>query len=191
MEINMNEKILQYTKLIYKVMNDLHCGKDEETQDEMFFAGLMGLYNGIKTYDKTKYTKEQTYYYACIKNAILTQFYHNTRAIRDKIYTISLDETIYGQTELKDIIASDIDIEQKIIEQEQWNILIEILGELKDTKWKTYICEFYGMGLPQLTIKEMSKKYGVSAHAIQSSILQGIKRLKKEVKKKYENKKNN
>lgn len=187
----MNNKILEYYKIIYKVMNDLHCSLDEEMQDEMFYEGLIGLYNGIKTFNKERNTKESTYYYVCIKNAILRKYHFNTRPRRDRINTISLDETIYGQSELKDTIASDIDIEQEIIKQEQWDVLVNTLNHLKDTKWKTYICEFYGIGLPQLTIKEMSKKYGISAHAIQSSILQGIKRLKKKVKKEYENKKNN
>ena len=184
----MNDKILKYQNLIYKVMNKLHCDLDEEAQDQLYFSGLMGLYNGIKTFDETRNVKELTYYYSCVKNSILTQYYHNSRKKRDKIRTYSIEELLYGEVRLQDTIASDIDIEAETIEREQWDLIIDTLNKTKNTLWKQYICEFYGIGQKQLNIKEMALKYGITPHAIQSSILQGIKRLRKKVLKEYERK---
>ena len=187
----MNEKIEQYYMLIYKVMNDLHCCREEEQQDTLFFHGLMGLYNGIKTY-KPGTCKEMTYYYVCIKNAITCKFKYNSCHLRDKTKEVSLETPIFEGMTLKDILQSDLDLEEEIIKQEQLNCIYKVLNKAKNTRFKQYILDYYGIGREQLNIKQIALKYGVQRHNVRSSIKQGIKRLKKKVKKEYEkNKKNN
>lgn len=189
----MNEKILQYYDLIYKVMNDLHCRRDDETQDEMFFEGLMGLYRGIKTYKNETNTKELTYYYICIRNAIIVKFNYNTRAKRDKINTISIETPIYKGLTIADVIKDDVNLEKDLIETEQLELILKVLKESRNARFKQYICDYYGINTKKLRVKEIALKYGVTEHNVISSVRQGVQRLKKKVEKEYEkqNKKNN
>lgn len=187
----MNKKIEQYYMLIYKVMNDLHCNKEEEQQDELFFHGLMGLYNGIKTYNPNSSAKEMTYYYVCIRNAITCKFKHNTSHSRNKIQIISLETPVFESLTIKDIIKSDLDLEQEIIKQEQLQCIYKVLNKAKNTRFKQYILDYYGIGRQPLKIYQIALKYGVDQHNVGSSIKQGIKRLKKKVKREYEKSKKN
>lgn len=189
----MNEKILQYYDLIYKVMNDLHCKTDEETQDEMFFEGLMGLYRGIETYKNEGNAKELTYYYICIRNAITTRFNYNSRTKRDIVNTISLETPIYGGLVIADIIKDNMNLDKDIIKKEQLECIYKALEDMKDTQYKKYICDYYGINGEPLKTYQLAEKYGVSHQNISQSMKRGLKILKKKVKKEYEkqNKKNN
>lgn len=182
----MNDKILQYYNLIFKVMNDLHCRSDDETQDEMFFEGLMGLYRGIETYKNEGNAKELTYYYICIRNAITTRFNYNTRTKRDIVNTVSLETPIRGNMIIADILKDDMDLEQDIIKKEQLECVYTELNKMKNSRFKKYICEYYGIGTPKKKLPEIASKYGVSAHNVSASLRQGIERLKKKVEKEYE-----
>jgi len=189
----MNDKILEHINLIYKVMNDLHCKTDEETQDEMFFEGLMGLINGIKTFTPDKNTKESTYYYVCIRNSITFKFMYNSRHIRNNKGDISLDKPIFETLKIEDIIASDIDLEKDIIQKEKLDLIYKVIDKAKNTRFKTYLCEYYGINQPSLKIKEIALKHHVQTSNVSQSIRQGLKVIRKKVKKEYEkeNKKNN
>ena len=180
----MNETILKHYNLIYKVIRDLHCElKDEE---EYLFYGLMGLYNGIKTYDSTK-QKESTYYYKCIKYSILSHFRYKTSKKRDvKKNELSINTPVNDTHTIEDTLVSDYNLEEEIIKKEQWDLIVKILTETKDTLWKTYICEFYGINQEPMTYKEIAKKHNINIHAVSSSIIQGVQKLKKKVIKEYE-----
>ncbi len=182
----MNETILKHYKLIYKVIRDLHCEyKDEE---EYFFYGLMGLYDGINTYDNSK-QKETTYYYKCIKHSILTYFRYKTCKKRDfKKNELSINTPINETHTIEDTLVSDYDLEEEIIKKEQLECIYKSLEEMKDTKCKKYICDYYGINCKPLKMPQMAKKYNVSAQNISQSIKQGIEVLKKKVEKEYEKK---
>lgn len=188
----MNDKILEHINLIYKVMNDLHCKTDEETQDEMFFEGLIGLDRAMKTY-KEGSTKRLTYYYICIRNAITTKFNYNTRTKRDIINTISLETPIFDDIVIADMVKDNTNLDADLIKKEQLECIYKVLEEMKDTQYKKYICDYYGINCEPLKSTQLAKKYGVSHQNISQSINQGLKILKKKVKKEYEkeNKKNN
>lgn len=178
----MNDKILKHYKLIYIAMNKLHCNLQDE--EEYFFYGLMGLYKGIQTYKPGKY-KETTYYYACIKNEIMRYFGYKTRNKRNTYrHEISLNTPLDEKHTIEDVLVSDLNIEEDYIKKEQYELVVNTLNKMKDTKWKQYICEFYGIGQPAMNIKEMSLKYGIKPHAIQSSILQGIRKIRKRIEEK-------
>lgn len=184
----MNDEILKYRNLIYKVMNKLHCSPDDETQDEMFFEGLLGLYRGIETYRDNMKVKKTTYYYVCIRNAITTKFNYNTRTKRDRISTISFEIPLADDIRLEDTIASEENLEQDVIQKEQLDLIYKILNESKNTRCKQYIYEFYGIGMPKKKLREIAQKYGVSIHNVSTSLRQGIGRLKKKVILEYERK---
>lgn len=179
----MNEEIMKYYKLVYLALNQMKVAKKE--QDDYFFYGLMGLYSGIETFDKTKGIKESTYYYKCIRNELRTRFAYNSRKKYDyRKYDISINTPLSETHTIEDTLISDVDIEEEYIKKEQFEIVVNELRKLKNTKWKQYLFEFYGIDTKQLTIQELSKKYGVKAHAIQSSIIQGIKRIRKKLEEK-------
>lgn len=184
----MKDKVEQYYKLIYKVMSDLHCDKDEEKQDDYFFQGLMGLYNGIKTYNPDSSTKEMTYYYVCIKNAIIVKFHSNSAIKKTAIQEISIETPIHDGLILKDILKSNLDLDRELIKQEQLEAICNVLNKTKNSSFKNYLCDFYGIGCSRLKLKEIAQKYGVSVHNVSASLRQGIKSFKKKVMKEYERK---
>ena len=190
MEKDMNDKIMQYYRLIYRVMIDLHCSQDDEVQDEMFFEGLMGLYNGIRTYDVDGEASETTYYYVCIRNAITNKFRSNSYEKRNINKIISLETKLYGDVSIEETLCSNLDIEYELIKEEQLNCICKVLNKTRNSRFKQYFCDFYGIGMPRLKLKEIAQKYGVSTHNVGASLRQGIGRLKKKVKKEYEKNKN-
>lgn len=187
----MNEKIEQYYKLVYKVMKDLHCDRDDEKQDDYFFHGLMGLYNGIKTYNPGSSAKEITYYYVCIKNAITVKFKSNSYKKRNTFQEVSLETPIFESLTLKDILQSDLDLEQELIKKEQIECIYKVLNKMKNTCYKKYILDYYGINRPPLKTYQMALKYGVSHQNISQGLKNGLKRLKKKVKREYEKSKKN
>ena len=50
------------------------------------------------------------------------------------------------------------------------------------------MCEFYGINQKPMTYKEIAEKHNINIHAVSSSIIQGIKKLRKKVLKEYERK---
>lgn len=181
-----NEKIMQHYKLIYLILKELHCNMNEE---EFFFYGLMGLYNGIATYDSTKGIKETTYFSRCIKNSILARFNYKTRKKRDIIKNeISINTPIDENHTIEDILVNDINVEEEIIKKEQLESIYKALESMRDTKYKKYICDYFGINCKPLKTYQMAKKYGVSHQNISQSIKQGIKKLRKKVLKEYERK---
>ena len=109
----MNEKIINNYKLIYLIMNELHC--DRKDEEEYFFYGLMGLYNGIKNYDESKGIKETTYFTRCIKNSIIARFKYNSGKKRDiRKHEISINTPISKTHTIEDVLVSDVDIEKEM-----------------------------------------------------------------------------
>jgi len=163
------EKILKHLGLIYKVMNDIHC--DKENQEDYYFAGLVGLINGIDNYNKDK-AKESTFYYYCIKYAIICEFKNK------KIKTISLNEPI-DNIELQDLIPSNIDIEQELIKREQLKAIYNAINKLKNSLNKTYFCEYYGINQEPKNIVQIALKHGITCAAVS----RGIQRAKMNIRK--------
>lgn len=186
-----NEKIMKHYRLIYLIINELHCNRNDE--DEYFFYGLMGLYNGINTYNSTKGIKETTYYSRCIKNAIIMQFNYKSRAKRNnKKYEISINTPLSDTHTIEDILVSNINIEEEIIRKEQLELIYKTLNEARNSRFKQYLYEFYGINQPRKKLKEIALKHGVSEHNVGTSIKQGIERIRKKVLEEYygNNKKN-
>lgn len=186
-----NEKIMKHYKLIYLIMNELHCNRNDE--DEYFFYGLMGLYKGIKSYNSTKGIKETTYYSRCIKNEILIRFNYKTREKRNiRKHEISISTPLSDTHTIEDILISNINIEEEIIKQEQLELIYKTLNEAKNSRFKQYLYEFYGINQPKKKLREIALKHGVSVHNVSISIKQGIKRIRKKVLEEYygKNKKN-
>ena len=171
------EKILKHLGLIYKVMKDLHC--DLAEKEDYYFAGLVGLINGIDNYDNTK-SKEITFLYNCIKYSIIREFKFRASKKRNVI-PVSLNTVIdkESQTELQDIIPSNMNIEQELIKCEQLKAIYNAIDKLKNSLNKTYFCEYYGINQEPKNIVQIALKYGITSAAVS----RGIERAKNKIKK--------
>ena len=180
-----NKIILDNLGLIYKAMIDLHCNTtDEEQRDEYFYAGLLGLYNAIDTFDETKNTKPSTYYYKCITNKIKQLFKHKTIQKNGELRDLSLNIQVRG-VDLEDLIPSNNDLMSEVIKSETKEIIHKALNKLKNTKYKEYLQEYYGINREQLNMREMARKYGVSHQCIQQNVQTGLKRMRKIIEKEF------
>lgn len=174
------EKILKNIGLIHKVMQDLHYQyRGDDDFDEVFYYGLLGLINGIDTLNENKGTS--SYLYICIKHKIMQLFVIRTAKMR-KGSTISLDLEL-GSSEFKYdyLLASPTNIEAEYIRKEQIENMLNALERYKNKKHIAIIKENFGIGCERKTIREISKKYGVSPQAIQQMRVRLLKWLKKEL----------
>lgn len=174
-----DEIILNNLGLIYKVMHDLNCDfTNEDAIEEYYFAGLVGLIVASRKYDETK--GKSGYLYFSIKSRILSVFDRHTRKDRDKHNPISLN-TIISENgdELLDIIKDDYDFEQKLINKDYIEYL---LNKLKNKRYKTFLLEYYGIYNEPLNTCEIAQKYGVTKQYVNNSIKYALQRIKKILK---------
>lgn len=173
-----DEIILNNLGLITKAMKDMNCQLiNPDDFEDYYFSGLVGLIIASKTYDDSK--GKSTYLYKGIKKGIMFNFLSRTRKKRDRLnQEISLSTpTNFG--ELQDIIPDTRRFENEVINK---IIVHEALDRLKNTKYKQFIIEYYGIGVPQLNIRELALKYGVSKQSVQQTIKWGLEVLRKEIK---------
>ncbi|MBO7732068.1 MAG: sigma-70 family RNA polymerase sigma factor [Methanobrevibacter sp.] len=174
------EKILNNIGLIHKVMKDLNYHyRGDDDFDEVFYYGLLGLINGIDTLNEAK--GNSSYLYTCIKNKIMQLFVIRSAQMR-KGETISM-ELYLGTSEfpIKEIIADTTNIEEEYIHKEEIENMLATLERFKNKKHIAIIKENFGIGCEKKSIREISKKYGVSPQAIQQMRVRLLKWLKKEL----------
>ena len=190
--MNYDEKLVtDNLALINLMIKRMNC--KWETQDEYqnyYDYGLEGLIKGAKTYDESK-GKTSTYLCQCIANSIKKIFYlnnlpkHHNVAGRDISlnYEIYEGDNINDYTEFGDLIPDpNVNIEEevdKILEKER---VLYAVNNLKNKKDKLVIKMYYGLdGYEELnSYDKIAEKLGVSRNAI----FVGIKRARKELKKK-------
>ena len=176
--------IIENIGLIYKMMRKLNCGYTYEEREEYYFAGLIGLINASKTYDKEK--SNTSYLLKSIQNSIIHTFIQRS-AIKRQGKTISLNQEIGEEKELIDIIPDKYNLENEVIKKEQINQILNALNKLKNKQYKTFLKLYYGIGCKEQNICEISKKYGVSRQFVSKEIKTGIKKIKEVLNEKKNN----
>lgn len=172
------EIILNNLGLIHKAIKDLHCVyRNQEEYDNFYYAGLLGLIKASKTYDEAK--GKSTYLYNNICLRIKNVFKYNSNPKRHNgLVEISLNTEIYNH-EIQDIIPDKYNLEEDVTNK----ILIrDALNKLKDKKYKAFIKEYYGIDCPELNMREIAQKYGVSVQGVSQIIQWGLRLLRKEIK---------
>lgn len=172
-----DEIILDNLGLIHKAIKDLHCVyRNKEEFDTFYYAGLIGLINASKTYDKTK--GKSGYLYRSIKFRIKNVFGYNSNPKRHNGKApISLNTEVY-ETQLQDLIISDYNLEKEVINK----MYVEyLLGKLKNKRYKKFIIEYYGIGVPELKMQEIADKYGVSRQYVHQCIHRGLDLIKERI----------
>ena len=182
-----DEKILKNLGLIYKVIKDLHCKynnyRDDETFDEIYTTGLIGLIRGVDTF-KPGIVKENTYYYKCIRNEILHLFTIRTSPKRyTNVKPVSLDKEIIGSLQLQDIIPDDINLEEDLIFKDTLERVLDTLNKTEKKLNVEIFCKNYGIGCKRKTIRELALEYDISYSAISARVQGVLKRLRKELLK--------
>lgn len=171
------EKLVQENiKIIYFVLkkNNLYFRKDE-----LYDIGLIGLVNGINTFDDTKGYKLSTYIYMCIRNEI---FKNLRKEIADKrqATVISLNSIIDDekQSELEDMLGYDPNYDEELIKNE---ILEKINKRTSLLPKKQYeiVSHLFGLnGYEVLSQRDIAKKYKCSQTEISRTKTKYIRMLK-------------
>ena len=157
--------ILSNIGLIYKCIKDLNLyWRCEDEFQDYYSAGLIGLISGVKTYSNTN-IKIGTYYYKCIKNRILHEITNKNRIKRKAPSEIlSLDEVYLERVSIDN---QELNIEDKLILDEEYAKLKNIISSLKKDKDRQIISDYYGLfDKDKLKSQTICKKYGVTRQAI-------------------------
>lgn len=173
-----DEIVLNNLGLINKVIKDMNCQiTNQDDFEEYYFVGLVGLLMASKKYDENK--GKSTFLYNGIRKALIFNFLYRTRQKRNKLNKeISLN-TPTANGEIQDYIPDTFRFENQVINK---IIVHDALNKLKNTKYKQFIIEYYGIDCPALNTRELALKYGVSKQSVQQTIKWGLEVLRKELK---------
>lgn len=134
--------------------------------EDFYDVGLIGLANGIKTFDKSKGVKKSTYYMACIQNE-LKKALHAERAQKRYLdnYLLSLDAIVTeeGDTLSEFVSDPDVDVEKDALTNVQISQLRYCIGNTLNNK--EYIL-IYLRYYEDKSVKELSEIYKVSVQTI-------------------------
>lgn len=177
--------ILDNINLIYMVLKEYRLYKDLE---EYFDIGMIGLVKGAKGFDASKGYASSTYLTLCIRHEICIFLRKQCAEKRNggkqdiSIYTpIAKDKNGHEQS-IMDIITSDENIEENMLQAERAELMHKELSKLKERD-KFIICSYYELlGYKKLSQTEIAKKIGIN----QSSVYRAIKKFIKEVRRKYD-----
>ena len=151
---------LKYVSITIRKMNITY------NVDECYGAGLIGLIEGCRHYDKSRESCFRTYIITCIRNAICKYMITQNCFKRKSNYnTKSLDESITGDEtdfSLHDILDSGIDIEKEYEHKERIKLLHQIIPILNE-KDRYIIEHYYGInGCKETTLVEIAKELNIS-----------------------------
>ncbi|MBP3920821.1 MAG: sigma-70 family RNA polymerase sigma factor [Bacilli bacterium] len=187
------ELILNNTRLIYKCIKDMHLYWATEDEWQAFYDdGLIGLINGAKTFDESKEIQPSTYLYKCIKMAISKGIYISSRAKRkpDK-NTISLDAYVTDKqdtTLIEFIPDTKINMEQQILEKEQFELIVNIADKVLSDKQKRYFYKYYGLkGFEERNFYQIAEEEKVTAEAVRTTVYRSRTKIQYYMKKYHKN----
>ena len=188
----MEEIILNNLGLVNKAIKDLHCRyKNQDEYEELYQIGIIGLIRSAKKYDSAK--GKSGYLYKGICYELKKSFYLNSMGKRYiNLNAISLDQVVYttdDEVSLIDIIPSNEDIEKDFIKEETKERVVNTINKLQNERYKTFICEYYGINQPKLNYTEIAKKYGVTRQYVQQCFKSGEKKLKILLEKEFKDEK--
>lgn len=191
----MNEEqiILDNLPLIYKSIKKMRLRwKTEDEWQDYYDSGLVGLINGVRTFDESKGYTLSTYLIPCIENEIKHHLVSKTalRRLNIKGTDISINEFIDDEDyEEKLSILQDkrVSVEKEAIRNVQIDEIIHCLNKMENKKDVVVTKLYYGLdGFPELNYKEIASLFKVSINMIMMRIERTIKNIKKEIEGKNE-----
>lgn len=171
--------IVSNLKLVVKEAYKYSNGHDTE---EFFDAGIIGLINGVDTYDIKKGFKLSTYLVKCIDNSILLFIRKNKKSIK----TVSLEMPITndsGEEEklLKDILVADsVDMDRQL-QLEELCVFLEDEAVLNSRERKM-IKMFFGFYKDRrYTQTEIANVFNISRVQVCAIIKGALIKLRKKI----------
>lgn len=183
--MNEEELFINNRGLIFLAIKNMHLyWKTNDEFQDYIDAGTDGLLIGIRTYDKTKGTKESTYYYACIKNEINKMLIKkNLKRYKGQTISLNLLANEIDDTELIDLIPGDIDIEKEIEDKLMAERIVEIIDTLPIVKDRYVIKMYYGLdGYERMNCTQIAKRWGVNKNRIIDRKERAINKLRRRMK---------
>lgn len=169
-----NKELLENEKLIYEVLHKKFWMCNEDTKEEMIYAGIMGLIKAISTYNGSV-AKKSTYYYSCIRREMNNVIRYKNAKKRSIYKLISLDTPISETVDLGDMIAANTNVSQEV----ENKIIIEYaLDQLKKRNNRKYkiIEMYYGLnGHDRLNMNEIAEELDITHQRAQQLKELGIK----------------
>ena len=165
--MNENDIIVENQMLIKKVIVDMHLHWNTEDEWQNYYDdGLIGLINGVRSYDTKKGCKLSTYLYACIKreicNGIRLSMYDKRKINKEPMVRLNkqiTDES--GDTYLDLVKDNAVNIEQEIENKLMYEEIIKALDYIEPRYYADMFCKFYGVnGYEKKSLEAIGKEYG-------------------------------
>jgi RNA polymerase sigma factor (sigma-70 family) len=169
--------------------------KTEDEWQDYYDSGLIGLINGVRSFDESKGYTLSTYLIPCIENAIKKQLVVKTSKKRqnEKGKDVSLNITINENedSQLLDFIRDKrVSVEKEVERKVQLDTIILHLNKVGNIRDIAVMKLYYGLdGFPEMNYREIGKIFKVSSNAIEERVKKIIKKIKKEIE--VENEKEN
>ena len=186
--MNEEQMILDNIPLIYLTIKNMNLKwKTEDEWQDYYDSGLIGLINGVRTYDESKGVKISSYLTPCIENEIKHHLVSKTSLRRQNINgrDISINEFMDSEDyEEKLSILEDkkINVEKEAINNVLIDDIIECLNKMENKKDVVVTKLYYGLdGFPEMNYTEIAKLFKVTINAIQERIKRAIRRIREEL----------
>lgn len=165
--MNKDDIIVENQALIKKVIKDMHLHWNTEDEWQNYYDdGLIGLINGVRSYDEKKGIMLSTYLYACIKrqivNGIVKSFYDKRRLNKEQMYRLDKELTNDSDTTYLDLVKDkNVNIEQEVENKLMYEEIIKALDYIEPKYYVDMFCKFYGVnGYEKMSLEAIGKEYG-------------------------------
>lgn len=183
----MNEElVINNLGLVPYTINQMNLKYNYE---DYYDAGVDGLITASSKFDENQKCKFSTFAISCIKNEILKEIRMGNYDKRKANYVaFSLNKiNEKGGVPFENLLKSDFDLEQEILEREKIELLKTIVNILEPND-KFMIEHYFELwGNKKMTQKEMAKFLNVKVSYVSYRIKRAMRIIKKIMEDKYEN----
>lgn len=113
-----NQIVTDNMGLVYMQLHKCNVPYD----DDAFSYGMEGLLNAVRTYEENREVKFSTYASVCIYNNI-QKLLRQRAAKKRQAVMLSYEDSVYDGVCLADVLASPVDMERDVIQQEYYETL--------------------------------------------------------------------
>ena len=179
-EEEINEGMNAHEGLVHAIAARLAGARGKEADDDLLQAGRMGLWDGLKRYDKSRGTKQTTYVAWWVRRGILRELEKRSRYAA--FFPASLQDPVdeEGGATLGDFYAGKLaaDPGDDAAREEQLEAVRERMTTLSPRERETVELH-YGLadGVP-LALKEIAARQGVSTTMVHKVLRRALAALR-------------
>ena len=168
---NINELIREYKKGNKEVFKQIEEMEKKQIYDiiknfnkynleDLYSIGIIGLLKAIDLFEEDKNVKFNTFAFYCIKNEVFMELRKNRRYVDNVAMSINEDVNDTDECSLSNVLKSDENIEEDIIQNEKILWLYSIINEFgRKNQMKTEIMLEI---IKEKKQKDIAEKFGVS-----------------------------